>query len=97
MHEFQMLLYIRKNINSPEVSLVMQRMNVERSSRQAGHFYLARARTEFGRKKIAHIGSKLYNGLPPCCKDSPTFIEFKKSLRLHLKSTVLHYLPRNSH
>lgn len=97
MHEFQMLLHIRKNINSPDVTLVRRRMHEGRASRQAGHFYLVRARTEFGRKKIAFIGSKLYNALPQSCKDSPTFINFKKTLRAHLKSKVLLYLPRSSH
>lgn len=97
MHEFQIIMHIRKNINSPDVRLVMQRMHTSRASRQAGHFYLVRARTQFGLKKIAHIGSKLYNALPRSCKASPTLFQFKKSLRVHMKSKVSHYLPRSSH
>lgn len=88
LHELQMVTHIWKN-----PSLGQGRMHVNRASRQEGHFYLPRPRSEFGRKKIKFIGCKIFNALPRSCKNATSLPNFKRSLKSIIKARITNYLP----
>lgn len=96
LQELQMLTHLRKIHQSTTVSTTFpvreQNENNDRVTRQLGEFILPRSRTEFGMKRTAYIGCKLYNELPPDCKNAQSQSVFKLMLRKLIKSKIVDYL-----
>lgn len=95
LSQYQILLQMHKIATVPTLhhnSAVKRRVHI-RSSRQAGSFVLEKPKTEMGKKRLAFLGSKLYNDLPPSCKAITRLHAFKYELRRILKQKIDCYLP----
>ena len=93
LQELQMLTHVRKcslsTTTTPTFPVRERTAENDRATRQLGDFILPLPRTEFGMKRVAYIGCKLYNDLPTVCKNANGF---KLSLRNHIKSKIAEYL-----
>lgn len=94
MYEYQTLVQVWKILteSSTHHNTELRRVPRIRESRQHGSLVLGRPHTEFGRKKFFYTGSKLYNELPPVCKQSRSLNCLKANLRKHLKENLSKYI-----